>query len=246
MKLILLRHGESEWNLINKFTGWTDVDLTSNGIEEAKFSGQQILQENIVINTLYTSLLLRAVQTAEIVADVINFDKKNIQYDWRLNERHYGSLQGLNKSETAAKYGEDQVHIWRRSYDIPPPPLSDNDERHPRFNKKFENINGALPSSESLKDVINRLEPFWNQYVINIKENSGNHLIVAHSNSLRAIVKILDKLSDQEIIEVNIPTGVPLVYQFDNNFNVVEKNYLIDDHQLKEKQSIVANQGKAK
>ena len=246
MKLILLRHGESEWNLINKFTGWTDVDLTSNGIEEAKFSGQQILQENIVINTLYTSLLLRAVQTAEIVADVINFDKKSIQYDWRLNERHYGSLQGLNKSETAAKYGEDQVHIWRRSYDIPPPPLSDNDERHPRFNKKFENINGALPSSESLKDVINRLEPFWNQYVINIKENSGNHLIVAHSNSLRAIVKILDKLSDQEIIEVNIPTGVPLVYQFDNNFNVFEKNYLIDDHQLKEKQSIVANQGKVK
>ena len=246
MKLILLRHGESEWNLINKFTGWTDIDLTSNGIEEAKFSGQQLLKENIDIHAFHTSLLLRAIHTAGIVADVMNFDKKNIKYDWRLNERHYGALQGLNKSETAAQYGEEQVHIWRRSYDIPPPLLSEDDERHPKFNEKFKNIDGELPIGESLKNVIQRLNPFWEYYFKNMKDNPGNYLIVAHSNSLRAIVKILDKLSNQEIVEVNIPTGVPLVYQFDNNFNVIEKNYLIDDNQLKEKQSIVANQGKAK
>jgi len=243
MRLILLRHGESEWNLLNQFTGWTDVGLTENGIKEAKFSAEQILKENIVINTLYTSLLKRSTHTAEIIADIINFDTKNVQYDWRLNERHYGALQGLNKSETAAKYGEDQVHIWRRSYDVAPPLLSNDDERHPKFNKKFKNI-GNLPTGESLKDVIDRLNPFWNQYLANIKENSGNHLIVAHSNSLRAIVKILDQLSDEEIMLVNIPTGIPLVYEFDDNFNIIHKEYLIDQAKLKEKQTMVVNQGK--
>ena len=246
MRLILLRHGESEWNLLNKFTGWTDVDLTENGINEAKFAGEQIFKENICINTLNTSLLLRSTHTAEIVSDIIGFNKKNIEYNWRLNERHYGALQGLNKSETAAKYGEDQVHIWRRSYDIPPPLLSDNDERHPKFNEKFKDIDGHLPTGESLKNVVERLNPFWEHYIKNIKDNLDNHLIVAHSNSLRAIVKILDQLSDKEIISVNIPTGVPLVYTFDNDFNVVDKEYLIDDDQLKEKQEIVAKQGKAK
>jgi len=244
MKLILLRHGESKWNLLNQFTGWTDVGLTENGIKEAKFSAEQILKENIVINTLYTSLLKRSTHTAEIIADIINFSKKNIQYDWRLNERHYGALQGLNKSETAKKYGEEQVQIWRRSYDIAPPLLSDDDKRHPRFNEKFKNIKN-FPVGESLKDVIDRLNPFWNQYLKNIKKHPGNHLIVAHSNSLRAIVKILDQLSNTEIISVNIPTGVPLVYQFDNNLNIIHKNYLIDKVKLKEKQTMVANQGKA-
>ena len=244
MRLILLRHGESKWNLLNQFTGWTDVGLTENGIKEAKFSAEQILKENIVINTLYTSLLKRSTHTAEIIADIINFSKKNIQYDWRLNERHYGALQGLNKSETAKKYGEEQVQIWRRSYDIAPPLLSDDDKRHPRFNKKFKNIKN-FPVGDSLKDVIDRLNPFWNQYLKNIKKHPGNHLIVAHSNSLRAIVKILDQLSNTEIISVNIPTGVPLVYQFDNNLNIIHKNYLIDKVKLKEKQTMVANQGKA-
>ena len=243
MKLILLRHGESEWNLLNQFTGWTDIGLTENGIKEAKFSAEQILKENIVINTLYTSLLKRSTHTAEIIADIINFDKKNIQYTWRLNERHYGALQGLNKSETAAKYGEDQVHIWRRSYDVAPPLLSNNDERHPRFNEKFKNIEN-MPTGESLKNVIDRLNPFWNQYLANIKENLGNHLIVAHSNSLRAIVKLLDQLSDKEIVSVNIPTGVPLVYEFDNNCNVIHKEYLIDQAKLEKKQKMVVNQGK--
>ena len=244
MQLILLRHGESEWNLLNQFTGWTDVGLTEKGIQEAQFSAEQILKENITIDTIYTSILLRSTHTAEIIADIIDFDKENIQYDWRLNERHYGALQGLNKSETATKYGEDQVQLWRRSYDIVPPLLADGDKRHPKFDEKFKNIEN-LPTGESLKDVTNRLNPFWNQYIENIKKHSGNHLIVAHSNSLRAIVKILDKLSNEEIVSVNIPTGIPLVYQFDDNFNVTHKEYLINQTKLKEKQAMVANQGKA-
>ena len=172
--------------------------------------------------------------------------KNDIKYDWRLNERHYGSLQGLNKSETAAKYGEDQVHVWRRSYDIPPPLLSEDDERHPKFNEKFKDIDGELPIGESLKNVIERLSPFWKYYFKKMKDNPGNYLIVAHSNSLRAIVKILDKLSDKDIVSVNIPTGVPLVYTFDRDFNVIDKEYLIDKDALKEKQELVVNQGKAK
>jgi len=246
MKLILLRHGESQWNLENRFTGWKDVTLTPSGIEEATFSGNQLLKLNIEIDTIYTSLLKRATETTEIVADVIGFSEKNIKYDWRLNERHYGALQGLNKSETASKYGEDQVQIWRRSYDIPPPFLDIDDERHPRFDDKFKNISGELPIGESLKNVIDRLKPFWGNYVNNITKNKGNHLIVAHSNSLRAIVKILDQLSDEEIISVNIPTGVPLVYTLDQSLNVLEKEYLINEEELKAKQEIVANQGKAK
>ena len=243
MKLILIRHGESVWNLLNQFTGWTDVGLTDNGVEEARFAAKKILQKNILINTIYTSLLLRSTHTAKIIADTIGFDKNNIQYNWRLNERHYGALQGLNKSKTANKYGEEQVQIWRRSYDVVPPLLSDDDERHPKFNEKFKNIEN-LPTGESLKNVIDRLNPFWNQYLANIKKNLGNHLIVAHSNSLRAIVKILDQLSDEEIVSVNIPTGVPLVYQFDNNFNVIHKEYLIDQAKLTKKQKMIANQGK--
>ena len=245
MKLILLRHGESEWNLLNQFTGWTDVDLTKNGIQEAQFSAKQILKENIILNTLYTSILVRSTHTAEIIADMMTFNKEDIQYDWRLNERHYGALQGLNKSETASKYGEEQVQIWRRSYNLAPPLLSKDDERHPRFNEKFKNIEN-LPTGESLKNVLDRLNPFWNQYSENMKENPGNHLIVAHSNSLRAIVKILDQLSDTEIVSVNIPTGVPLVYQLDEDLNVIHKEYLIDQAKLEAKQTMIANQGKVK
>ena len=244
MKLILLRHGESQWNLENRFTGWKDVSLTNTGIAEATFSGNQILKANIKIRNIYTSLLNRATETANIVAKIISFPKKNIQCDWRLNERHYGALQGLNKSETATKYGEDQVHIWRRSFDIPPPLLSMNDKRHPIFQKQFASIDGKLPAGESLKNVIKRLEPFWNDYFKNVKQNKGNHLIVAHSYSLRAIVKILDKLSNQDIISVNIPTGVPLVYEFDKKLDIISKEYLIDKDRLAKKQAVVANQGK--
>ena len=246
MKLVLLRHGESKWNLENRFTGWKDVPLTDNGINEAKFAGNQLVKSNINIKHIHTSLLNRAIETTNLVARIINFSNQDIKYDWRLNERHYGALQGLNKSETAAKYGEKQVHIWRRSYDIPPPLLSEDDSRHPKFNTKFKDIGVDLPIGESLKDVIKRLNPFWIEYSKKIMKMKNDNLIVAHSNSLRAIVKILDKLSDEEIMSVNIPTGVPLVYSFDNNYNIIHKEYLIDEDKLKEKQKIVANQGKAK
>ena len=173
-------------------------------------------------------------------------DRQNIKFDWRLNERHYGALQGLNKSETATKYGEDKVLLWRRSYDIPPPALDENDGRHPKFDKTFQNIQSNLPNSESLKDVIDRLNPFLKDHFNFIKNNQGDHLIVAHSNSLRAIIKILDNLSDEEIISVNIPTGVPLIYTFDNDLNIINKEYLIGEDSLKKKQEMVANQGKIK
>ena len=245
MKLILLRHGQSQWNLENRFTGWKDVDLTDQGIQEAKFAANQINQEGIHISSIYTSKLLRAIRTAKIVCNEINFPLKSIHYDWRLNERHYGALQGLNKSETAAKYGEEQVLIWRRSFDIPPPLLKEDDERHPKLDKAFQEIDRSdLPSGESLNNVIQRLEPFWSTYKNFLKQNQGNHLIVAHSNSLRAIVKILDKLTEKEIMKVNIPTGVPLVYELNNDNNVINKKYLINEEDLKIKQDLVARQGK--
>jgi len=245
MKLILLRHGESQWNLENKFTGWTDVSLTQKGEEEAKQAGQRIIQEGITVSSVYTSLLIRAIETTNIVCNEINFEHSRISYEWRLNERHYGALQGLNKSETATKYGEKQVKIWRRSYDIPPPKIDENDDRHPKKNKKFSNINNSLPNGESLKNVIERLEPFWEAYFSNIIKSNKNHLIVAHSNSLRAIIKILDNLSSEEIVSVNLPTGVPLVYEFDLNNLVISKQYLIDEDILFEKQKMIENQGKA-
>ena len=244
--LILVRHGQSEWNLENKFTGWTDVDLTEKGESEAKNAGRLIKNEKIKIDLVFTSVLKRAVNTMNICLSNLDDNNPEIVQDWRLNERHYGSLQGLNKSETAEKYGEDQVLIWRRSYDIPPPLLLDDDKRHPKFNKKFKDIDCELPVGESLKNVIERLSPFLNKYMDHIKNNPGDHLIVAHSNSLRAIVKILEGLSDAEIIEVNIPTGVPLVYKLDNVLNIIDKKYLIDEETLKRKKEIVENQGKIK
>lgn len=246
MKLILLRHGESQWNLENKFTGWKDVPLTQTGIEEAKFAAKQLIEHNLKIKSIHTSLLNRATETALIVSDMIGFSKKNINYEWRLNERHYGALQGLNKSETAKKYGEKKVKIWRRSYDTPPPLLDINDERHPRFNNKFNHITSELPSGESLKNVIDRLKPFWDNYITNFIQENDTRLIVAHSNSLRAIVKILDNLSENDILEVNIPTGVPLLYTLDQNLNVQQKEYLISDKKLKEKQELIVNQGRIK
>ena len=246
MKLILLRHGESQWNLENRFTGWEDVSLTTQGKREAAFSGHQILNKNLKIESIHTSLLNRAIETTIIVSKIIKFPKRNIQFDWRLNERHYGALQGLNKSETAAKYGEEKVKIWRRSYDVHPPLLDSSDVRHPKFNNKFKEIKELdLPSGESLKQVINRLTPFLDNYFNFIRKSTGSHLIIAHSNSLRAIVKVLDQLNEKEIISVNIPTGVPLLYSFDSNFKVLSKEYLIDEKELKKKQEIIKNQGKA-
>lgn len=245
-KLILLRHGQSQWNLENRFTGWKDVSLTPNGIQEASFAGKQLVRANINIKSVYTSLLNRATETSEIVTEILNFPKDKIKYDWRLNERHYGALQGLNKSETAKKYGEDQVQIWRRSYDIQPPILDLNDQRHPRFNKKFKFINNKLPAGESLKNVIERLGPFWDEYNEYLRNSLGSHMIVAHSNSLRAIIKLIENISNKDIVEVNIPTGVPLIYEFDQNFNINHKKYLIDKNTLNSKLSEIKNQGKAK
>ena len=201
MKLILLRHGESQWNLENRFTGWRDVSLTKKGIEEATFSGEQLLKANIKISSVYTSLLNRATETTDIVTDIINFPKENIQYDWRLNERHYGALQGLNKSETAKKYGEDQVHIWRRSYDIPPPSLDKNDKRHPRFDNKFDDIQDPLPVGESLKNVIDRLHPFW---IERYGEFHGEVANKIHSRGFFLPNYPELELSDIKIISINL------------------------------------------
>lgn len=247
MKLILLRHGESQWNLENKFTGWQDVSLTSVGEKEAKFSANQLLKNNIHIDSIITSILKRATKTAHIVSEILGFDKNKIQHFWRLNERHYGALQGLSKSETAKKYGEEQVHIWRRSFDIPPPLLEPNDSRHPKFNNKFKDIDLAeLPAGESLKDVIIRLQPFLEKFLSEIKVSKKNFLIVAHSNSLRGIIKVIEQLSEREIISVNIPTGVPLVYDFDENFKIINKEYLINKDELLKRQEKILIQGKAK
>jgi len=246
LKLILLRHGESEWNLSNQFTGWVDVNLTDLGIQEAQIAGNKLLEEKISINTINTSILNRAINTAKIVSSIISFNESCIKQSWRLNERHYGKLQGLNKSQTAKIYGEKQVHIWRRSFDIPPPKIHIKDKMHPSNFKKFAKIDKInLPTGESLSDVIIRLKPFWNNYIKEITELGGNHLIVAHSNSLRAILKILKNLTDKEITSVNIPTGIPLVIEIDKN-KIIGEKYLIDETSLKVKQKHIANQGKIK
>jgi 2,3-bisphosphoglycerate-dependent phosphoglycerate mutase len=233
-KLVLLRHGESIWNLENKFTGWTDVELSVNGIKEAKKSGQLLKQGGIKINQVYTSVLKRAIDTMRITLNEMNLKNIDSVHHWRLNERHYGALQGLNKLETAKKYGDDQVLIWRRSYDVKPPPLKENDHRHPSFDKKYLNINSAnLPNSECLKDTVIRLMPFW-QKTISPSILSGKLvLIVAHGNSLRALIKYLDKISDEEIIKLNIPTGSPIVYELDKKLNSIKHYYLYNHPKIK-------------
>ena len=196
MKLVLLRHGESEWNQQNKFTGWTDVDLTENGKNEAKKAGILLQKENLNIKTVYVSYLKRAIKTSKICLNQLKSNKHKVIYDWRLNERHYGDLQGLNKSETAKKFGDEQVLLWRRSYDIPPPKLSNKDKRHPKYDILYKNIKKAhLPSSESLKDTIKRVKPLWISQILPKLKNHENILIVAHGNSLRGIVKMLKRLS---------------------------------------------------
>ena len=224
MKLVLLRHGQSEWNLENKFTGWTDVDLTEKGEAEAKNAGKLIKNEKIKIDLVFTSVLKRAINTMNICLSNMDDNNPEIVQDWRLNERHYGSLQGLNKSETAEKYGEDQVLIWRRSYDIKPPELDRDDDRHPRFDKKYADLSSEiLPSSECLKDTVERFLPYWEK-TISPQINSGKCImIVAHGNSLRALVKHLDRVSDKDIIGINIPTGVPFNLRIRPRFNSYQK-----------------------
>ncbi len=247
MKLVLLRHGQSEWNLENKFTGWTDVDLTEKGEAEAKNAGKLIKNEKNKIDLVFTSLLKRAINTMNICLSNMDHNNPEIFQDWRLNERHYGSLQGLNKSETAEKYGDDQVLIWRRSYDIKPPELDQDDDRHPRFDKKYENLDSKiLPSSECLKDTVERFLPYWEETISPNVKNGKKVMIVAHGNSLRALVKHLDKISDDKILGLNIPTGTPLVYELDEDLNPLKNYYLGNQDEINEKINSVASQGKSK
>lgn len=248
MKLVVVRHGESEWNEKNLFTGWADVELSEKGVEEAKLGGRMLKEEGYDFDIVYTSYLKRAIHTMDNILNEMERTWLPIVKDWRLNERHYGALQGLDKAETAAKYGEDQVLIWRRSFDVKPPELDPTDERAPRNMEAYRSVEDKdiLPLHESLKETIERAVPYFEETIKPQMLDGKRVLIVAHGNSLRSLVKYFDNMSDEEIMKVNIPTGVPLVYEFDNDFNVVNKYYLGDQEALKAKMEAVANQGKAK
>ena len=246
-KLVLLRHGESQWNLENRFTGWIDVPLTKRGESEARQSGQLLKEEGFKFDVIHTSVLKRANHTMDICMKEMGVENILIHYNWRLNERHYGALQGLNKAETAAKYGEEQVHIWRRSYSTPPPKLEMDDKRHPKFDEKYSELTPAeLPASECLKDTVDRFLPYWFESIMPDIKSGKRVLIVAHGNSLRALVKYLDQVSDEEIVGLNIPTGVPLIYELDDNLNSLKNYYLGDQEAISRKAAAVAAQGKAK
>ena len=245
MKLVLIRHGESEWNKLNLFTGWTDVDLSEKGHEEAKNAGKLLKEEGYDFDICYTSYLKRAIHTLNHVLDEMDRNWLPVVKSWKLNERHYGALQGLNKSETAEKYGEDQVKIWRRSFDVKPPALEPDDERAPGNQAMFRDVDPKdLPLNESLETTIERAVPYFNEVIKKDMLAGKRVVIAAHGNSLRALVKYFDNLSDEEIIGVNIPTAVPLVYEFDDDFNVIKHYYLGDQEALAKKMQAVANQGK--
>ena len=242
--LTLLRHGESIWNLENKFTGWYDCDLSEKGVKEAKESGELLKAATKAhpIHITFTSVLKRAIKTHYLALDALDQLYLPVTRDFRLNERHYGGLQGLNKKETAEKYGEDQVFIWRRSYDIPPPSLEESDARHPKYDPRY---NGkSVPSGESLKMVVERVMPFYFEVIEPLLKQDKNVLIVAHGNSLRALVKYLDKISDDDIAQLNIPTGVPLVYEMNQKAEPLKHYYLGDQDEIAKKEQAVANQGK--
>jgi 2,3-bisphosphoglycerate-dependent phosphoglycerate mutase len=246
-KLVLLRHGESVWNKENLFTGWTDVDLSEKGIEEAKEAGEVLKKEGYTFDIAYTSVLKRAIRTLWLTLDGMDLMWIPVVRDWRLNERHYGALQGLNKAQTAEKYGEAQVKLWRRSYDVPPPALEEKDPRYPGHDPRYRGLTKAeLPLTECLKDTVNRFLPAW-QDVIGPMVRTGKKLIVvAHGNSLRALVKYLDKISDEEIVGLNIPTGMPLVYELDDTLKPIKSYYLGDPEKVRQAMESVANQGKIK
>jgi 2,3-bisphosphoglycerate-dependent phosphoglycerate mutase len=228
-KLILVRHGQSIWNLENLFTGWTDVDLTEQGRAEAAQAGSELVRERLDVGIAFTSVLKRAIRTLWIMLDEMDRMWVPVERSWRLNERHYGALQGLNKAQTVAQHGAAQVKIWRRSYDIPPPPLAPDDERHPRFDPRYAGVPAAeLPATESLKETLARVLPFWHARVAPELRSGRNVLVVAHGNSLRAMVKMLDGVSEGEIVELNIPTGVPLLYELDAGLRPLASRYLGD------------------
>jgi 2,3-bisphosphoglycerate-dependent phosphoglycerate mutase len=228
-KLILVRHGQSIWNVENLFTGWYDVDLSDQGRREAAQAGRELLQEKLAIDIAFTSVLKRAIRTLWIALDEMDRMWVPVERSWRLNERHYGALQGLNKAQTVEKHGEAQVKIWRRSYDIPPPKLDADDERHPRFDARYANVDPAeLPAAESLKDTLARVLPYWNSRIAPELRAGRNVLVVAHGNSLRAMVKMLDNVPEKDIVELNIPTGVPLLYELDPQLKPLGSRYLGD------------------
>ena len=246
MKLVLIRHGESEWNQKNLFTGWTDVDLTANGIEEAQNAGILLKKDGFDFDICYTSYLKRAIHTLNLILEKLDRQWLPVIKTWKLNERHYGAIQGLNKAETAQKYGEEQVKIWRRSFAIRPPELNENDERSPRLQIQYRNENQMeLPLCESLEDTIARVVPYFEKNIRKDMIDGKKVLIAAHGNSIRALVKYFEKLSEKDITEVNIPTGIPLVYEFDDKWNVLKKYYLGDQEQIQAKMQSVTDQGKA-
>jgi 2,3-bisphosphoglycerate-dependent phosphoglycerate mutase len=246
-KLVLVRHGQSTWNLENLFTGWTDVDLSAHGRVEAIQAGQELLREKLTFDLAVTSVLKRAIRTLWIVLDEMDLMWIPVERSWRLNERHYGALQGLNKAQTAERHGAEQVKIWRRSYDIAPPPLEVNDQRHPRFDPRYKNLEpNDIPSTESLKDTLARVLPYWDKRIAPELKANRNVLIVAHGNSQRALVKMLDGMSDQAIVEYNIPTGVPLLYELDNNLQKISSRYLGDPDAIKKAAEEVKRQSEAK
>lgn len=245
--LVMIRHGESEWNKANLFTGWTDVELSENGWNEAHQGGRLLKEEGLSFDICYTSYLKRAIHTASAVLGELDEEWIPVVKDWRLNERHYGALQGLNKSETAAKYGAEQVRIWRRSFDIQPPALDPADERNPALQKMYRNVEKSLlPLTESLKDTIARVVPYYENVIKRDIETGRNVLIAAHGNSLRALVKYIDGISDDDIVGINIPTGVPLVYELDDDLKAISHRYLGDAKELEAKIQSVAKQGEAK
>jgi len=246
MKLVLLRHGESIWNKENRFTGWTDVDLSKKGIEEAKKAGQLLKDEGFTFDIAFTSVLKRGIRTLWIVLDVMDLMWIPVYRSWRLNERHYGALQGYYKAKMAKEIGEEQVLIWRRSYDIPPPALKSSDPRYPGSDPKYKGLNSDdIPLTECLKDTVERFLPYWHEIIAPTIRDGKNVLISAHGNSLRALVKYLDNVSEDEILKLNIPTGIPLIYELDDDLKPIKHYYLGDAEEIKEAMEAVANQGKA-
>jgi 2,3-bisphosphoglycerate-dependent phosphoglycerate mutase len=246
-KLVLLRHGESIWNKENRFTGWTDVDLSEKGMAEARNAGKVLKEKGYTFDIAYTSVLKRAIRTLWLVQDKMDLMWIPVLISWRLNERHYGALQGLNKAETAAKYGEKQVLIWRRSYDTSPPALAKNDPRYSATDLRYKDLDEKdIPVTECLKDTVARFLPYWHEVIAPAVKSGKRVLIAAHGNSLRALVKYLDNVSESEIVELNIPTGIPLVYELDDNLKPLRHYYLGSDEDVKKATEAVAKQGKAK
>jgi len=246
-KIVLLRHGQSTWNLENRFTGWTDVGLTPQGDEEAHSAGILLKETGYVFDMAFTSVLKRAIKTLWIALEEMDLEWIPVINAWQLNERHYGDLQGLNKAETAAKFGDDQVKVWRRSYDTPPPTLDHDDPRHPRFDRRYAGLSPEqLPDAESLKITLDRVLPYWHTEISPVIQSGKKLLIAAHGNSIRAIVKYLDKISDEEITELNIPTGIPLVYELDDDLNPIQHYYLGDPEEIKKAADAVAAQASRK